>query len=66
MYRQFNLYLHTLIPRPDDSISKHFIRYSLFAWGLPAVLLVLSGLLQFQDKLGNLLNVESLSTHNCW
>ncbi|XP_044750952.1 adhesion G-protein coupled receptor G2-like isoform X2 [Coccinella septempunctata] len=68
MYRQFNLHIHTLIPRPELSISRTFLGYSLFAWGLPAVLLFISIIIEYEDKSIDLIlrNTNETVKHNCW
>ncbi|KAK9869610.1 hypothetical protein WA026_003356 [Henosepilachna vigintioctopunctata] len=66
MYWQFKLHLFTLIPRPDASISKNFISYSVFAWGLPALLQLTSVVMHHVDKSKNILGIGNLNLHNCW
>uniref|UniRef100_A0A1Y1KGY6 G-protein coupled receptors family 2 profile 2 domain-containing protein n=1 Tax=Photinus pyralis TaxID=7054 RepID=A0A1Y1KGY6_PHOPY len=65
MNAQFKSNLN-LVPCDDHAIGKHFVRYSLFAWGIPAILLGASVFIQYRDKAGKLLDTASLKTHNCW
>ncbi|XP_049822327.1 adhesion G protein-coupled receptor E3-like [Aethina tumida] len=65
MYSQFRTGLH-LVPITDNNITRHFLRYSLFGWGLPTVLLGASILIQYHDKAGRLLDTASLKSQNCW
>ncbi|CAH0556810.1 unnamed protein product [Brassicogethes aeneus] len=65
MYSQFRTGLH-LVPITDHNITKHFLRYSLFGWGLPFVLLGASILIQYHDKAGKLLDTATLKGQNCW
>ncbi|XP_045471200.1 adhesion G protein-coupled receptor E3-like [Harmonia axyridis] len=68
MYTQFNIHIHTLIPRPELSISKTFFGYSLFGWGFPAALLLFSVVLEYEDKSIDLLlkSTDKSIKHNCW
>ncbi|XP_056632950.1 probable G-protein coupled receptor Mth-like 3 [Diorhabda sublineata] len=65
MYNQFRTGLQ-LAPVVDNDITKHFIRYSLFGWGLPLLLLFVSVLIQYEEKGGKLLDTMSLKKQNCW
>ncbi|KAJ8958807.1 hypothetical protein NQ318_019565 [Aromia moschata] len=65
MHHQFRTGLH-LVPITDNHIAKNFIRYSLTGWGLPAILLGASILIQSHDKGGKLLDTASLKGQNCW
>nr|XP_022902391.1 uncharacterized protein LOC111415113 [Onthophagus taurus] len=65
MYTQFSTNLH-LTPITDNSIGKRFLRYSVFAWGLPAVLLGASVIVQYREKGGKILDTASLKEQNCW
>ncbi|XP_050500317.1 latrophilin-like protein LAT-2 isoform X1 [Diabrotica virgifera virgifera] len=65
MHNQFRTGLH-LVPVTDNHITKNFLRYSLFGWGLPFALLSASILIQYHDKAGKLLDTASLKGQNCW
>ncbi|XP_017769439.1 PREDICTED: adhesion G protein-coupled receptor E2-like [Nicrophorus vespilloides] len=65
MYSQFRTNLH-LVPVTDNAIGKRFFRYSAFAWGIPAVFLTASIIIQYHDKAGKILDTASLREHNCW
>lgn len=43
-----------------------FCRYSIFAWGLPAIFLGASMVVQYRDKAGKLGDTKSLVSFNCW
>ncbi|KAG5864598.1 hypothetical protein JTB14_006745 [Gonioctena quinquepunctata] len=42
------------------------MRYSLFGWGVPLIILGASILIQFHDKAGKLLDTATLKRQNCW
>ncbi|XP_050306777.1 latrophilin-like protein LAT-2 isoform X2 [Anthonomus grandis grandis] len=65
MYMQYKTGLH-LIPVTDTNIGKKFFRYSLFGWGVPAIILLISIFVQFCDKNGMLLDIHDLKRHHCW
>ncbi|KAG5888412.1 hypothetical protein JTB14_016316 [Gonioctena quinquepunctata] len=65
MHHQFKTGLH-LVPITDNNIGSHFLRYSLFGWGVPLILLGASILIQFHDKAGKLLDTATLKRQNCW
>ncbi|KAJ8916255.1 hypothetical protein NQ315_016395 [Exocentrus adspersus] len=65
MHNQFRTGLH-LVPITDNQITRNFVRYSFFGWGLPSVLLGASLLIQYHDKAGKLLDTRSLKGQNCW
>ncbi|XP_065164115.1 adhesion G protein-coupled receptor E2-like isoform X2 [Atheta coriaria] len=65
MYTQFTTNLN-LVPITDNSIGRHFIKYSVLAWGVPGLLLAAAVLIQYHDKAGKMLDTASLKVHNCW
>ncbi|KAK9736976.1 7 transmembrane receptor (Secretin family) [Popillia japonica] len=65
MYSQFRTNLH-LVPITDNAIGKHFLRYSIFAWGIPGILLGASVVIQYREKGGKILDTSSLKQQNCW
>lgn len=65
MYIQFKMNLN-IAASNDNTIAKYFLRYSLFAWGVPGIFLTASVFVQYRDKAGKLLDTTSLKGHNCW
>lgn len=65
MFQQFRNNLH-LVPITDHAIGRQFIKYSMFAWGVPAIVLAGSITVQYKDKAGKILDTASLRSHNCW
>ncbi|XP_060517691.1 cadherin EGF LAG seven-pass G-type receptor 1-like [Cylas formicarius] len=65
MYSQFKTGLH-LVPVNDDDIGSKFIRYSLFGWGVPSLLLLASISTQYYERAGNLLDTKGMKERNCW
>ncbi|CAG9853611.1 unnamed protein product [Phyllotreta striolata] len=65
MHNQFRTGLH-LVPVTDNNITRNFLRYSVFGWGLPSAILSASVLIQYHDKAGKLLDTASLRGQNCW
>ncbi|GLV37735.1 hypothetical protein CBL_06564 [Carabus blaptoides fortunei] len=65
MYRQFQNNVN-LRPAVDTTICRDFIKYSVFAWGLPGFLLCASIFIQYREKAGKLWDTKSLDDLNCW
>ncbi|CAH1117781.1 unnamed protein product [Phaedon cochleariae] len=65
MHHQFKTGLH-LVPITDNHITRNFLKYSLFGWGVPLILLGASILIQYHDKAGKLLDTASMKGQNCW
>ncbi|GLV37733.1 hypothetical protein CBL_06566 [Carabus blaptoides fortunei] len=65
MYQQFRNNVN-LRPAVETSICRDFFKYSIFAWGLPAIFLGASMVVQYRDKAGKLGDTKSLVSFNCW
>ncbi|KAL1497053.1 hypothetical protein ABEB36_008080 [Hypothenemus hampei] len=64
MYMQYQTGLH-LVPVTDSNISRNFIKYSIFGWGLPSLLL-LGGVIGHSYNKKGIYNAHELKKQNCW
>ncbi|XP_008481000.1 adhesion G-protein coupled receptor G6-like [Diaphorina citri] len=55
-----------IVPTLDPNITRTFVKYSLFGWGFPLVLLAFAFFLQWENTDGQWRSTQRLQHFNCW